>query len=411
MMRRRKEKRGTGILIILLVLFIGGIKLAGEMYQKDIKAEDILLVIQEKIGNDEITNNIETEKNSSNEAVIEEKKAQKTGQQEERQEDGYAYSYLSQEEKTVYGELLDMFMKHEAEVEVSTLEPDTIERAYRYLVSDYPGLFWVSGYSYVQHKLWNETTKIVIDPEYTMTQEERQEKQGLIDAKAEEYLRGISSEASDYEKMKYIYDCLTTNVIYNQNAPDNQNICSVFLTGETVCQGYAYATQYLLQKLNIPCVTVTGTALGEGHAWNLVQLDGDYYYVDTTWGSNSNQEEYANQINYAYFCITTEEMKLTHQPSDLFPLPECTATQNNYFMKEGHYFDTYDTAVFDQFLKQSYEQQQTNVCLKFADKELYDSFRNYYIGESHIFDCVGNTTSIHYLEDEVHNVLTFYFQM
>lgn len=323
----------------------------------------------------------------------------------------YAYSCLSEDEKKVYEEWVDILENQKTEVEVSTLKPDVIEKAYRYVLSDYPGFFWVNGYSYVEHKLFDQTTKIVVEPEYTMSSEERQTKQAAIDAKVNEYLGGISADSSDYDKMKYIYDSLTTKVVYNTNAQDNQNICSVFLNGESVCQGYAYATQYLLQKLNIPCVTVTGTALGEGHAWNLVKLDGEYYYVDTTWGSNSNQEEYANQINYAYFCMTTSELSLTHQPSDLFPLPECTATQNNYFVREGYYFDTNDTALFDDFIYNAYENQQSTICLKFANQELYESFRSYYIDESHIFDCIGDTTSIHYLEDNVHNVLTFYCQM
>ncbi len=60
-----------------------------------------------------------------------------------------------------------------------------------------------------------------------------------------------------------------------------------FLNKKTVCQGYANATQYLLTLLGIPAVVVTGTAEGDTHAWNLVQLDGAYYFMDTTWGNSS----------------------------------------------------------------------------------------------------------------------------
>ena len=69
-------------------------------------------------------------------------------------------------------------------------------------------------------------------------------------------------------------------VNYDLNAENNQNIISVFLEGRTVCQGYACATKYLMDLLDIPCTIVTGTANGEPHAWNLIELDGAYYYMD-----------------------------------------------------------------------------------------------------------------------------------
>ena len=68
------------------------------------------------------------------------------------------------------------------------------------------------------------------------------------------------------------------NIKWGRNK--NQNIISVFLNKKTVCQGYANATQYLLTLLGIPAVVVTGTAEGDTHAWNLVQLDGCMLFMN-----------------------------------------------------------------------------------------------------------------------------------
>ena len=70
-----------------------------------------------------------------------------------------------------------------------------------------------------------------------------------IDAAASRILSGISPDAGDYEKVKYVYDTLIRETDYELGAPDNQNIYSVFVNHVSVCQGYAKATQYLLNRL------------------------------------------------------------------------------------------------------------------------------------------------------------------
>ena len=43
-----------------------------------------------------------------------------------------------------------------------------------------------------------------------------------------------------------------------------------------------------MNELGIPCDIVFGTCTnGGGHAWNLVQLDGNWYQMDVTWDDQS----------------------------------------------------------------------------------------------------------------------------
>ena len=53
--------------------------------------------------------------------------------------------------------------------------------------------------------------------------------------------------------------------------------------GRAVCDGYAKSLMYCLNIVGISSQMVTGTAKGQSHAWNIVQLDNNYYHVDLTW--------------------------------------------------------------------------------------------------------------------------------
>ena len=78
-----------------------------------------------------------------------------------------------------------------------------------------------------------------------------------------------------------------------QASDDDQSIAGVFWKKEAVCAGYAGAVQYLLERIGVPCIYVDGSTQGstEGHAWNIVKLDGEYYYVDAT---NGDQPDFLN---------------------------------------------------------------------------------------------------------------------
>ena len=85
-------------------------------------------------------------------------------------------------------------------------------------------------------------------PKFTLTDDERMDMQAQIDETVSQILAGIDAQAPDYDKAKYVFDYLASNVAYSTGAPDNQNIISVFVNGETVCQGYAAKERSIFWK-------------------------------------------------------------------------------------------------------------------------------------------------------------------
>lgn len=324
----------------------------------------------------------------------------------------YAYSTLDDETKIVYDEVLDAILGHEEEVSVSTVETKVLENAYKAVCADYGGLFWVSGYVYTQYTRGGTLVGMDFTPKYTMSYNERIGTQEQIDASVAELLSGISMSASDYEKAKYVFEILIQNVDYDATMENNQNIISVFLSRATVCQGYACATQYLLKQLGIQGTIVTGTAEGESHAWNLVNLDGSYYYMDTTWGNSrylDDSSQIEKYVNYSYLAVTSEEISRTHVLDSSFPLPECTNMENNYFVQEGKYFTEWAPENVGSLFAQAWNEGGSGMSVKFSSPELYQQALEYFITDQHIADYCENISSIYYLEDSEQYVLTINF--
>ncbi len=83
---------------------------------------------------------------------------------------------------------------------------------------------------------------------------------------------------------------LAKHVTYEIDNEKNQNAASALYYGRAQCTGYAKAFKLMMDHVGVPCIMVSGTAqTREGdpssagpHAWNLVELDGACYHVDTT---------------------------------------------------------------------------------------------------------------------------------
>lgn len=315
-----------------------------------------------------------------------------------------AYGLLDAEARTAYEEMLVVIDSHAEEGELSVKDEELLPRAFEALTSDHGEIFWISGYRYVKESLGGVTTSIRFQPSYTMGLEERETYQNQVEIRADAFLSGLEAGASDYEKVKAVYEMLSVNIRYNEEADQNQNILSVFLGGQSVCNGIAASAQYLLTRLDVPCMTVYGFAGGEGHAWNLAKIDGEPYFFDATWGNNAS--EVLGFCSYEYLNLTSEDLAGTHRVNMELDLPECTAAEANYYVREGMYFESYDRETVGAAVGRRYADGEYAAALRFSQAAAYEQALQELVSDGQISGYCPGLTSFRYMENERLYILT-----
>ena len=309
---------------------------------------------------------------------VEELRQMEVAQSEEGHQE-YYFKQLTEEEQRVYRELLKGIRAREKEFYLTISDDDSIDRSYHAVLKDHPEIFWVHNREKIYKTTYSDSDYCVFTPGYTYTDSEIDEIQTAMEQSFQEVRALIPEDAGDYEKVRIVYTYVIDHTQY-QTGEDDQSIAGIFWKKSAVCAGYAGAVQYLLERLDIPCIYVDGSTKGstEGHAWDIVKIGQEYYYVDAT---NGDQPDFLNgdaaqleehkTIIYDYLCPFPEEYEKTYTPSEELTVPACTAKDLDFYVLNQGYFEDYSWQDIYDYCKMRMDNGAAVVRFKFGSQEAF----------------------------------------
>lgn len=90
---------------------------------------------------------------------------------------------------------------------------------------------------------------------------------------------------SDKEKVKALHDFVVNKLTYDHRYYGFNSLpaSKALQNGKAVCVGYSALFSALCRAVDIPCLNVGGIVFGSPHEWNMVSVNNEWYFVDTTY--------------------------------------------------------------------------------------------------------------------------------
>ncbi|MGN1373011.1 MAG: transglutaminase domain-containing protein [Candidatus Coproplasma sp.] len=241
---------------------------------------------------------------------------------------------------------------------MNVYEAQSVWATYRH---DHPLYYWMLG----QVVFSVQSLFICVDSDYIDGSVRVLQNEAIYTA-IDGYLTAVEGETSAYQKAFAFHDMIIDNIDYaytDSGDPDTSNyahsILGVLVGKNAVCEGYAKAFALLLNASGIDNVYVTGSSKGVGHAWNMVNLDGAWYWYDLTW---DDQPSKGDGTVYDYMCQYGETFAdhtvnktgdMTNPMNFLYALPAAsTVAYNTASLECGEQFTlsgiTYEVSGYNE---------------------------------------------------------------
>ncbi len=181
--------------------------------------------------------------------------------------------------------------------------------------------------------------------DYTMANRSTAAKEAYVDVRVKEIVPTLIG-ATDYETLKNIHDYICETVTYdylgqgNSEATEKQLVYSALVKHRVVCGGYATFFYRLAKEAGFKVRVIVCNDIN--HAWNLVELDGKWYYVDCTWDDLDNATDSdistvtEQNTEYTYFLKGSADFE-KHETPDKYYIGYTNDKISSFSVAESNY--------------------------------------------------------------------------
>lgn len=283
--------------------------------------------------------------------------------------EGLCYTSINDTQKSIYRRMEKIAVgMHTGFVVLGKYDMSDIVVAFSALRTDHPEYYWLSnqfacGYFSGNTAIAFDYKNDNIDISYLCTADERTVFNSKLKYSLEKFLSALSDNMNEYDKELILHDTLLNSTVYDKAAAaDSSNNPFAFtaygalVNGTAICEGYSRAFQLLMKCVGIECTLITGSSKEQGHMWNKVKIESDWYNVDATWNDDDTY------IFHTYFNITDKMIENDHEIhldySELsvdqleefddfnIALPDCVSLKNNYGIINNSYISSSDDFAY-----------------------------------------------------------------
>lgn len=282
---------------------------------------------------------------------------------------GYYFKQLQQEEKEIYVKIDDAAKNIKKKVILGSMDSeglsDKVGKVLTAYFYDNPEIFYITN----QYTITTRNLKLfnfsILELNYIVNSNEEIElkKEQLNKAINKIVSEVVTDNMTEFEKELSIHDAIVKQVDYYnyKNIEDipyvKHTAYGALVQNEAVCDGYSKAFKLLLEKAGIDSIIINGETEGIAHAWNIVDIQSEYYHVDVTSNKLEDKNKYAI---HAYFNLSDSQISETHSISNRFNIPKCNYETYEYYNNNGYYISEKDN-LYDKLGKVIIQQKKSGI--------------------------------------------------